>query len=64
PLISDEDNAIAKAYGVWVQKSMFGKKYMGTERSTFVIGADGQIEAVLEKVSPGKHLKLLTEALG
>lgn len=63
PLISDEDNAIAESYGVWVQKSLFGKKYMGTERSTFVIGADGMIEAVLEKVSPGKHFKLLTEAL-
>jgi thioredoxin-dependent peroxiredoxin len=48
---------------VWVEKSMYGKKYLGTERSTFVIGADGTIEAVLEKVSPDAHLALLLEVL-
>ena len=64
PLISDEDKTICDAYGVWVQKSMMGKKFMGIERSTFVIGADGKIETVLEKVSPPKHTKLLLEALG
>lgn len=63
PLIADEDHSIAASYGVWVQKSMMGRKFMGTERSTFVIGADGKIRAVLEKVSPGKHLGLLLEAL-
>ncbi|MFM7181972.1 MAG: peroxiredoxin [Verrucomicrobiales bacterium] len=64
PLISDADRAIAEAYGVWVEKSMYGKKYMGMERSTFVIGADGKITTVLEKVAPAKHLELLEEALG
>ena len=64
PLIADEDRKIVEAYGVWVEKSMYGKNYLGTERSTFVIGADGTIEAVLEKVSPDAHLALLSEALG
>jgi peroxiredoxin Q/BCP len=64
PLIADEDQAIATAYGVWVEKSMYGKKYMGTERSSFVIGADGTIEAVLEKVAPDEHLTRLIAALG
>jgi peroxiredoxin Q/BCP len=64
PLIADEDKQIASSYGVWVQKSMMGKKFMGVERSTFVIGADGRIEAVLEKVSPLSHTEKLSEILG
>jgi peroxiredoxin Q/BCP len=48
---------------VWVEKSMYGKKYLGTERSSFVIGPDGKIAAVLEKVAPDDHLRLLGEAL-
>lgn len=64
PLIADEDKKIVSAYGVWVQKSMMGKKFMGIERSTFVIGVDGKIEAVLEKVSPLTHTKQLSEILG
>ena len=63
PLISDEDKKIVETYGVWVEKSMYGKKYMGTERSTFVIGTDGKIKAVLEKVAPGEHVALLLKAL-
>lgn len=63
PLISDEDQSIVNAYGVWLEKSMYGKKFMGSERSTFVIGADGRIEAILEKVSPEQHLALLEAAL-
>lgn len=63
PLIADEDRRIAEAYGVWVQKSFMGKKFMGIERSTFVIDEAGEIAAVLEKVSPGKHLDLLIAAL-
>jgi peroxiredoxin Q/BCP len=63
PLISDEDRKIAEAYGVWVEKSLYGKKYMGTERSTFVIGTDGRIKAVLEKVKPAEHVKMVLEAL-
>ncbi len=63
PLIADEDKKIVEAYGVWVEKSMYGKTYMGTERSTFVINPDGTLKAILEKVAPKKHLKLLKEAL-
>lgn len=63
PLIADEDKQIVNAYGVWVQKSMLGKKFMGIERSTFVIGVDGKIEAVLEKVSPLSHTEKLSEIL-
>ncbi|HWL52992.1 MAG TPA: thioredoxin-dependent thiol peroxidase [Chthoniobacteraceae bacterium] len=61
PLISDEEKALAHAYGVWVEKSMYGKKYMGVERSTFVIGADGKLKAIFRKVKPSEHVeKLLT----
>ena len=63
PLIADTDRSIVESYGVWARKSLYGKFFMGTERSTFVIGADGRIETVLEKVSPKKHLDLLTAAL-
>ena len=63
PLIADEAKTIVADYGVWVEKSMYGKTYMGTERSTFVIGADGRVESILEKVAPAEHLELLTAAL-
>jgi peroxiredoxin Q/BCP len=63
PLIADEQRKIVEAYGVWVPKSFMGKKFMGIERTTFVIDGDGRIAAVLEKVSPLKHLELLAEAL-
>lgn len=56
PLIADEDKAIVTAYGVWVEKSMYGKKYMGTERSTFIIDKNGRVSAILEKVKPEEHL--------
>jgi len=63
PLIADEDKTIVEAYGVWVEKSMYGKKYMGTERSTFIVDPEGNLKAVLEKVSPKKHLGMLKEVL-
>lgn len=63
PLISDESKQIVEAYGVWVEKQMYGKKYMGTERSTFVIGVDGKIEAILDKVKPAMHFEQLLELL-
>ena len=63
-LLADEGHAVAEAYGVWVEKSMYGKKYMGVERTTFVIGPDGRIEAVLPKVKPAEHLDLLLGAIG
>lgn len=64
PLIADADRAICEAYGVWVGKSMMGKKFMGVERSTFVIAPDGRIQAVLEKVSPLSHTEKLLKILG
>ena len=63
PLLADEDHAVADAYGVWVQKSMYGRTYMGVERSTFVIGPDGVLTAVLRKVKPAEHDKLVLSAL-
>lgn len=63
PILSDEDHKIVEAYGVWVEKSMYGKTYMGTERTTFVIGPDGKIKAVLPKVKPEEHLGQVLEQL-
>jgi thioredoxin-dependent peroxiredoxin len=54
-LVADEDHAIASAYGVWKEKSMYGKKYMGVERSTFIIGPDGRIRKIFRKVKPAGH---------
>ncbi len=59
PLLVDEEKKIVADYGVWVEKSMYGKKYMGTERTTFVIGEDGKITAILRKVKPAEHTALL-----
>lgn len=63
PILSDEDHAIVEAYGVWVEKSMYGKTFMGTERTTFIIGPDGIIKAVLPKVKPDEHLAKVLELL-
>lgn len=63
PLLSDPDNDLVNAYGVWVEKSMYGRKYMGAERSTFVIDADGRLAAILRKVKPEQHVELLRDAL-
>jgi peroxiredoxin Q/BCP len=54
-LLADPDHAVAEEYGVWVEKSMYGKKYWGNERTTFVIDADGTVVEVLRKVKPGEH---------
>jgi len=54
-LLSDEDKKVCQAYGVWVKKSMYGKEYMGVARTTFVIGKDGRIEKIFEKVKPEGH---------
>jgi peroxiredoxin Q/BCP len=64
PLLADEDHSVADAYGVWVEKSMYGRKYMGMERSTFVIGADGKIKQIFRKVKPAEHDNLVLGALG
>jgi peroxiredoxin Q/BCP len=62
-LLSDAGHAVAEAFGVWVQKKFAGREYMGVERSTFVIGADGRIESVLPQVKPDAHVEQLLEAL-
>ncbi len=64
PLLADADHSVAEAYGVWGEKSMYGRKYMGVERTTFVIGADGVIQEVFRSVKPAKHDELVLGALG
>ena len=63
PLLADTDKSLVTAFGVWVEKSMYGRKYMGTERSTFVIGPDGKIKAILRKVKPEEHAAQLLAVL-
>ena len=63
PLLADEDHAVAEAYGVWVEKSMYGRTYMGNERTTFVIGPDGTIKEILRKVKPAEHDDLVLGTL-
>lgn len=63
PLLSDPEKKIVNAYGVWVEKSMYGRKYMGAERSTFIIDGGGRIAAIFRKVKPEEHVDLVREAL-
>jgi peroxiredoxin Q/BCP len=62
-LVPDPDHAIAEAYGVWKEKSMYGRKYMGIERSTFVIDAQGKIAKMFYKVKPDGHATQVLESL-
>ena len=55
PIAADEDKSVLNAYGVWVEKSMYGRKYMGVERTTFLIGTDGNILAIWPKVKVDGH---------
>ena len=54
-LLADEDHAVAETYGVWAEKSMYGKTFMGNERTTFVIDEDGVVREALRKVKPAEH---------
>lgn len=64
PLISDEDGRISDAFGTWVEKSMYGRKYMGMERATYLIGADGRVLKAWRKVKvPGHAQEVLKAAL-
>jgi peroxiredoxin Q/BCP len=63
PLLSDEEHKVAEDYGVWVQKSMYGRTYMGMERTTFVIGPDGVVTHVFRRVKPAEHDELVLGAL-
>ena len=62
-LLADEDKKICQAYGVWVEKSMYGRKYMGVARTTFVINKEGQIAKIFEKVKPEDHEKEVLECI-
>jgi peroxiredoxin Q/BCP len=64
PLLNDPNHEILNAYQVWVEKSMYGKKYMGAERTTYVIGPDQRIKAILKKVKPADHVPQLLKELG
>ena len=65
PLASDEDGAISDAFGTWVEKSMYGRKYMGMERSTFLIGKDGRVAKAWRKVKvPGHAAEVLKAVTG
>jgi thioredoxin-dependent peroxiredoxin len=63
PLLADEDHAVAEAYDVWVEKSMYGKKYMGILRSAFLIDEDGRIAQAWYKVAPADTASNLLAAL-
>jgi len=62
-LLADADHAVAEKYGTWVEKSMYGKKYMGVQRATFIIGPNGKIARAFPKVSPKTHDEVVLKAL-
>lgn len=62
-LLADADHSVAEEYGVWVEKNMYGRKYMGVQRSTFLIDPEGRIAKVFPKVQPKKHDDLVLGAL-
>jgi peroxiredoxin Q/BCP len=62
-LLADEDHAVGEAYGVWVQKSMYGRTYWGNERTTFILDAEGRVGDVLRKVKPAEHDARVLKAL-
>ena len=64
PLLADPEHKLLEAYGVWVEKSLYGRKYFGIQRCTFVIDAKGRIEKVWEKVSPDSHAEEVLAYLG
>ena len=63
-LLADEDHAVCELYGVWGEKSMYGRTYMGANRSTFIIDPEGTVARVFPKVSPKTHDEVVLEALG
>lgn len=62
PLLSDEDGSVTEDYGVWVEKNMYGKKSMGIERATYLIGADGTIARIWRKVKVPGHVEEVLDA--
>jgi len=62
-LVADTDHAIAERYGVWAEKSMYGRKYWGVLRTTFIVDRDGRIAKVFEKVKPEDHAAAVADAV-
>lgn len=62
-LLADEEHEVAQKYGVWVEKSMYGKKYWGIARTTFIVSPDGTLAKVFEKVKPEEHATEVAEAV-
>ena len=62
-LLADETHAVTEQYGVWAEKSMYGRKFMGAQRSTFVIDEEGVVRHVIPKASPKTHDDVVLEAL-
>jgi thioredoxin-dependent peroxiredoxin len=62
-LLADSDHSVAEAYGTWVEKSMYGNKYMGVQRATFIVDPEGKIAKAFPKIQPKKHDDLVLEAL-
>lgn len=63
PLLADEGHGVAEAFGVWVEKSMYGRKYFGNERTTFIVDSEGKVAEVLRKVKPAEHDEQVLAAL-
>jgi peroxiredoxin Q/BCP len=63
-LLADSDHAVAEQYGVWVEKSMYGRTYMGNARATFILDGEGVVRHVIPKASPKTHDDVVLEALG
>lgn len=63
PLLADADHQVAERYGVWKEKSMYGRKYWGNERTTFIIDEEGRIARIFPKVKPSEHAEKVLEAL-
>lgn len=63
-LLADEDHAVSEAYGVWVQKSMYGNTYMGVQRATYILDPDGRVAHVIPKATPKTHDDQVLKALG
>ncbi|HKJ92286.1 MAG TPA: thioredoxin-dependent thiol peroxidase [Longimicrobiales bacterium] len=64
PLLADTDHEVAEAYGVWKEKTLYGKKHWGNQRDTFVIDEDGKVAKIFRRVKPEQHVGLVLDVLG
>lgn len=63
PLLSDEDHTLAEAYGVWVEKTLYGRCFMGIERSSFLLDREGRVSALKRRVRPAQHVRWVQEVI-